>query len=128
MSNGIDGKRQLGKVTSVQFGIEDHGFLTLWLHIDFGGSGQGFGGMVLSNYDRDAKGPVGSAAGTDYVLRMFALFDVTSLDKIVGRYVYALRDDPYGTIVGLEVPECDGGRKFITAEWRRVMFPEKELR
>jgi hypothetical protein len=35
------------KIKSTSIEIEDHGFLTAWLHLDYGGSGQGFGGYAL---------------------------------------------------------------------------------
>lgn len=36
------------RIKSVSLGIEDHGLLTAFLMLDFGGSGQGFGGYNLS--------------------------------------------------------------------------------
>lgn len=38
-------------IESVSLGIEDHGILTAFLHLDFGSASQGFGGYAL-----DAKG------------------------------------------------------------------------
>lgn len=35
------------KIRSAVIEIEDHGILTLWLHLDYGGSGQGFGGYSI---------------------------------------------------------------------------------
>lgn len=35
------------KVTSTMLGVEDHGILSFWIYLDFGGSGQGFGGWAL---------------------------------------------------------------------------------
>jgi hypothetical protein len=39
------------RIKSVSLGVEDHGILTAFLHLDYGGSSQGFGGYCL-----DAKG------------------------------------------------------------------------
>lgn len=34
-------------ITSVTLGLEDHGILTAYLHLDYGGTAQGFGGYNL---------------------------------------------------------------------------------
>lgn len=34
-------------IGSVRLGEDDHGSLTAWVHLDYGGSGQGFGGHCL---------------------------------------------------------------------------------
>jgi hypothetical protein len=36
-----------GKIESTMLGFEDHGIFTYMIHIDFSGSGQGFGGYSL---------------------------------------------------------------------------------
>jgi hypothetical protein len=37
------------RIESVELGYEDHGILTAWLHLEFGSSGQGFGGYALDS-------------------------------------------------------------------------------
>ena len=34
-------------ITSATITSDDHGMLSAWLHLDYGGSGQGFGGYCL---------------------------------------------------------------------------------
>ena len=115
-----DDKRQLGKVRKVDLFREDHGLLTLYVHLEFAGSGQGFGGYCLDTFDKARGRRVGSAMGLDFVMRLLALFDVDRLDDITGRYVYALRRDGWNSpIIGLELPEPDGGARFMVADWQR---------
>ena len=47
-------ERELGIIKSASLGFEDHGLLTFWLDLDFGGSGQGFGGYCLGGGFTDA--------------------------------------------------------------------------
>ena len=107
--------KRLGKVKSAYVEIEDHGVLTLWVHLDFGGSCQGFGGHSLD-------GP----AGPDLIRRVFGVFDVTRFDSMIGRTVYATRNAPGGIIVGLETPPFDKGEPLRISEWREEWFPEEE--
>jgi hypothetical protein len=117
-------QKELGKVESVVFGREDHGILTCFVHLDFGGSRQGFGGYVLDTFCERRDRRVGSAAGTDFVLRLLDLFGVDRLDQIKGRVCYALREKAYGQIVGLETTPFEGGKRFLVEEWRAEWFPQ----
>jgi hypothetical protein len=121
-----DRLRELGKVERVQLTLEDHGILTLWLHLVFNGSGQGFGGRALDAWDEAKNRRVGTALGLDYILQMLALFKVDTLGAIKGRYVYALRNEPYGDIIGLELPEPDGSTRFVVEVWLAEWLPKRE--
>jgi len=114
---------KLGKVSSVFFGFEDHHILTMSIMLDFGGTGQGFGGYVLDTYSEEKKMRVGTASGTDFVLKILNLFEVKHLDAIVGKPVFALYDtnEYTGKIVGLKTPAFDGARTFFVKEWQREM-------
>lgn len=122
-----DDKRQLGKVTSVFFGLEDHGCMTFWIHLDYGGSGQGFGGVALDQWSKGDDRRVGTAAGLDLLIQLLELFGVDTLEKIVGRSVYALHEDGGGwnaSVVGLQLPAFDGGKQLLLDDWRKRWFRE----
>ena len=122
-----DDERQLGKVERVDLFREDHGLLTVYVHLRFAGSGQGFGGFILDTFDKARGRRVGTAMGLDFVLCLLALFDVDRLDDIRGRYVYALRSEGWnGPITGLELPEPDGGARFMVDDWRADWTPSAE--
>jgi hypothetical protein len=119
--------KKLAKVASVKLHIEDHGILTISISLDFGGIHQGFGGYSLDTYDKEKKRRVGTDYGTEWILRLLNLFAVTSLDEIKGRSVYALyeKDEWNAFIEGLEMPEFDGGKRFVPKEMRKEYFPDE---
>jgi hypothetical protein len=111
--------KQLGKVKKAELFREDREFLTMFVDINFGNVTQGFGGLALDTYDDARDRRIGTAMGLDFVMRLLDLFGVNKLDDIRGRYVYAVRDfENCGPIIGLELPEPDGGARFMLDEWR----------
>lgn len=73
-------------ISGASLDIEDHGCLTARIRLDYGGTGQGFGGHVLQ-LPRDAKhwrleGPAGH-----FIFRVLEVAGVTSWDKLVGKTV-----------------------------------------
>lgn len=75
---------ELGKIDDCRLHIEDHGILTISIGFDFGGTHQGFGGYSLGNEKWATKEPV--------IYALMRFFDVDELEKIIGRYAYAIRD------------------------------------
>ena len=109
--------KKLARVTSVCLGIEDHGILTCMVMLDGGGWGQGFGGFALDGPGKPERR--GSAAGCDWLRRLCAFFDAEDIFKdAVGRHVYAIYDEPFGMIVGLQRTEPEGGKTFLIADWK----------
>lgn len=76
---------------------------------------------MLDTYDEKKEKRIGSAAGTDFILRILNLFCVDELQKTIGRSVYALLDHDRNRaqIIGLEMPEFDGGEKFMIKDWQK---------
>jgi hypothetical protein len=115
--------KELAKVNRVDLVVEGHGILTMYIELRFGTSTlQSFGGYQIDVWDEKKNRRVGTAAGADLICRILQLFDVTSLGKIEGRTVYALRDEGKQDIVGLQVPEFDGNAKFLVDDWREEWF------
>lgn len=112
--------QRLARVQSFTLSNEDHGCLTLWLHLDYGGSLQGFGGYTLDTYSDAQKRRVGHACGTDMILRILTVFAVGSLEKVVGRYCYALFESKTysAPVVGLKTVPQDGDRVFLVEDWK----------
>lgn len=76
--------REKGKIASASID-DDHGHHSVWLMLEFEGSGQGFGGIALGLPEN------GTALLDDYVASICKTFGVSELKRLVGKECYALR-------------------------------------
>lgn len=74
--------RELGRIDETTLGTEDHGLLSFWLTIDFGGTCQGFGGYALG----------GSFTGT-VIEGILKAVGVQKWEQLKGRTVWVRRKD-----------------------------------
>jgi len=92
----IEGKEwlaRLGKVHSVQFGIDDRDRLSFNLNFDFWCCGQSLTPTVLA-YNRFEDGKICTfEKGSEFLLRVLRLFKTVELRTIQGRYCYCLYKD-----------------------------------
>lgn len=72
------------KITSVRFGKEDHGIMTCYVMLDYGGSGQGFGGYAFDRWDATLNRRVGAAYGMEWMMRLFKVLEVQELQELIG--------------------------------------------
>lgn len=109
---------EIGRVKRVFFGIDDRDMLGFYVDLDFGGSGQAYGGFRLDTWDHGLNRGVGTAAGCEIILELHRFFGVTELSKAVGQAVIAEREDGRwgATIVRLHRLPCDGGAVFDVKE------------
>jgi hypothetical protein len=77
-------------ITEAQLATEDHGVLSAWITLDYGGVHQGFGGYCLYNPHR----PEGSVAGT-FIYRTLQMAGVGRWDELVGKTI-RVRSHPNG--------------------------------
>ena len=120
-------KKQLAKVKDAKISLDRKTFLTFWLTLDYEDAGvQGFGGYALDDYDEEKEERVGTAAGCDAIRKLLKLFNVKTFDEMVGRTVYAIREDDsfQAQIIGIEIPGFDGGGQFLIPEWRKKWFDD----
>ena len=64
----------------------DHGVLSAWVHLDYGGSGQGFGGYALYLPKSGTYHNMRSVAG-HFIWRVMEVADVTEWSKLAGKTV-----------------------------------------
>jgi len=80
------------KITSTMLGIEDHGVLTFFLYLDFGGTGQGFGGYCLDQYDPVSDKRRSSPKSMDLISLIIKTVGVESWENLPGKYIKVKHD------------------------------------
>lgn len=74
-------------ITGTLLGYEDHGILTFFLYLDYGGSGQGAGGYSLDEYDKVLKKRVGAKEGLDLIIEILNVVGVRSWEELKGKHI-----------------------------------------
>lgn len=83
-------------VERVTLSNDDHGVLSAWLHLNYGGSGQGFGGYCLYNPSHeDTKNCCGK-----FIWRCLEICDVTEWSKIPGKTIRVRIEDGLAQAIG----------------------------
>lgn len=73
-------------IESASLSTGDRGFLDCWLTLDYGGSGQGFGGYTLYLPKSYSHHELKSVAG-HFIFRVLEIAGVESWDKLKGRTI-----------------------------------------
>src|SRR5213594_3604403 len=86
---------ELGRIERTMLGTEDHGIFTFMIQLDFGGTGQGFGGYALDQPKGRAqnyKGRHGTAFGMEAIIKLLDAVGVESWEDLKGKEVWAYGD------------------------------------
>jgi len=82
-------------IESVSLTADDHGVLTSYLTLDYGGSGQGFGGYCLYNPNFPTKGLAGK-----FIWRCMEIAGVTEWQKLIGKTIRVKAEHTGVTAIG----------------------------
>lgn len=73
-------------ITSTTLTNDDHGCLSGWIHLDYGGSGQGFGGYALYLPKSFKHHSIQSVAG-HWIWRVMEIAGVTEWSQLSGKTI-----------------------------------------
>lgn len=75
------------RIESVSLGFEGHGILTAFVNLNYGGSGQGFGGYGLDCWDGVSGKRIASVAAGYFIARVLEVVGVDAWEKLPGMSV-----------------------------------------
>ncbi len=82
--------------------MKDGTLFGFWLYLDFGGTGQGFGGYCLDEYDKPLSRRVGTAAGLESIIQILEIVGVDHWEDLKGKLIRVKRDAEWnGKIFGI---------------------------
>lgn len=86
-------------ITSTMLGIEDHGIMSFYLYLDYGGSGQGAGGWCLDTPIEQGGTfirRIGTAGGLTLIMEILKIANVEKWEDLKGKYIRVKSD--YGKV------------------------------
>lgn len=82
-------------ITSTMLGIEDHGIMSFYLYLDYGGSGQGAGGWSLDTPVKIGNTflrRVGTAEGLSLIMKILDVVGVGKWEDLKGKHIRVKQD------------------------------------
>lgn len=75
------------KITETKLGREDHGILTFYLAIEWGGAACCVGGYCLDYYDRETEKRIYSAKGLEAIANVLETVGVDNWEDLPGKLI-----------------------------------------
>lgn len=116
VQHGLADNEAIARIESTSLGYEDHGVLTAWLHLNYGGSGQGAGGYCLDGYDKETKSRYPTEHAGRWIAGIIEACGVSKWEDVKGRTIIAIRDSSGwgGKVIGIRpLPTEPGGQPFM---------------
>lgn len=84
-------------IESTMLGVEDHGIMSFYLYLDYGGSGQGAGGYCLDTAVKNMLGNFdhreGTAKGMNLIMKILDVVGVEKWEDLKGKHIRVKADD-----------------------------------
>jgi len=85
-------------ISKTMLGREDHGIMTCFLTLDYGGSVQGFGGYSLDEFSLTLDRRIGTKWGMEFIARILHVVEVENWEDLRGKYVRVKKEGWGATI------------------------------
>ncbi len=84
------------RIANTTLGIEDHGVMTFWLHLEWPGAGQGLGGYMLDHTDSENHDErIGHGHGIIAMRKILETVGVDSWEQLKGKLVRIKKNHRY---------------------------------
>ena len=93
------------RIKSTRLGKEDHGIFTCYIHLEYNGSGQSFGGYGLDRNTLSSENGytlpkrIGSVFGMTWIMSVLRVLEVDSYESLPGTVCRVKRED--GLVVSI---------------------------
>lgn len=74
-------------IESTMLGKEDHGMMSFFLHLIYGDSGQGAGGIRLDQWNKEKNCNEGTAYGMSLIMRIMEVVGVDKWEDLKGKHI-----------------------------------------
>lgn len=85
-------------ISSAEITNDDHGLLTAWLYLDYGGSSQGFGGSALYLPKGFSHHTIDAGYAGHWIWRVMEIAEVSKWSQLKGKTIRVKLTSEFGSI------------------------------